>query len=125
MIRRPPRSTLFPYTTLFRSPPLLWRRAPLLVGYKILSDGRVGLWAYGVPFYQTAASWSLVTDGEAARQRVLSFRNGTLFRTIQRRAARFGLAAGVALQATSRGYVRLLAAAQWWAGGVAPAHDPP
>src|SRR6266702_4032921 len=27
MIRRPPRSTLFPYTTLFRSPPFLW---PLL-----------------------------------------------------------------------------------------------
>src|SRR3712207_7685111 len=26
MIRRPPRSTLFPYTTLFRS--CLWRRAP-------------------------------------------------------------------------------------------------
>src|SRR5258708_30941470 len=29
MIRRPPRSTLFPYTTLFRSPfPLLHRHAP-------------------------------------------------------------------------------------------------
>src|SRR3982750_709320 len=28
MIRRPPRSTLFPYTTLFRSPRLLARRAP-------------------------------------------------------------------------------------------------
>src|SRR2546426_8109386 len=32
MIRRPPRSTLFPYTTLFRSRPsrlpLLWRRPP-------------------------------------------------------------------------------------------------
>src|SRR3712207_6888687 len=30
MIRRPPRSTLFPYTTLFRSqrPPLLARRPP-------------------------------------------------------------------------------------------------
>src|SRR2546425_9588296 len=27
MIRRPPRSTLFPYTTLFRSPFLLWGRA--------------------------------------------------------------------------------------------------
>src|SRR5258705_6074238 len=26
MIRRPPRSTLFPYTTLFRSPPRLRRR---------------------------------------------------------------------------------------------------
>src|SRR3712207_8979218 len=25
MIRRPPRSTLFPYTTLFRSPTLAWR----------------------------------------------------------------------------------------------------
>src|SRR3712207_6931569 len=28
MIRRPPRSTLFPYTTLFRSRPLLARAAP-------------------------------------------------------------------------------------------------
>src|SRR5260370_16926078 len=27
MIRRPPRSTLFPYTTLFRSQPLLFQRA--------------------------------------------------------------------------------------------------
>src|SRR3712207_7638703 len=26
MIRRPPRSTLFPYTTLFRSAPELWRQ---------------------------------------------------------------------------------------------------
>src|SRR2546422_5209583 len=26
MIRRPPRSTLFPYTTLFRSPGPTWRR---------------------------------------------------------------------------------------------------
>src|SRR5260221_4782571 len=33
MIRRPPRSTLFPYTTLFRSKPALFRRpvADLLV----------------------------------------------------------------------------------------------
>src|SRR3989442_11941186 len=29
MIRRPPRSTLFPYTTLFRSPPLLPARGEL------------------------------------------------------------------------------------------------
>src|SRR3712207_8410254 len=28
MIRRPPRSTLFPYTTLFRSPPGLLEREP-------------------------------------------------------------------------------------------------
>src|SRR2546427_8336727 len=32
MIRRPPRSTLFPYTTLFRSPPppLCWRSRRIL-----------------------------------------------------------------------------------------------
>src|SRR2546429_7547752 len=30
MIRRPPRSTLFPYTTLFRSPRNLWRYAEVL-----------------------------------------------------------------------------------------------
>src|SRR3712207_7512399 len=29
MIRRPPRSTLFPYTTLFRSPPVPHRAEPL------------------------------------------------------------------------------------------------
>src|SRR5258707_6271171 len=28
MIRRPPRSTLFPYTTLFRSDRVLWRGSP-------------------------------------------------------------------------------------------------
>src|SRR2546429_6346495 len=28
MIRRPPRSTLFPYTTLFRSPPTAYRLSP-------------------------------------------------------------------------------------------------
>src|SRR2546422_11290263 len=34
MIRRPPRSTLFPYTTLFRSLPLVARfRAPLALVY--------------------------------------------------------------------------------------------
>src|SRR3712207_8912175 len=35
MIRRPPRSTLFPYTTLFRS---LEQRAPALVGNLILKS---------------------------------------------------------------------------------------
>src|SRR2546422_7614196 len=30
MIRRPPRSTLFPYTTLFRSSPSLFRRLSVL-----------------------------------------------------------------------------------------------
>src|SRR3712207_7320351 len=42
MIRRPPRSTLFPYTTLFRSPPVLRRPAPR----QLPADGRR---AHGVP----------------------------------------------------------------------------
>src|SRR5260221_10220475 len=35
MIRRPPRSTLFPYTTLFRS---YWSRPPVPIGYASKSD---------------------------------------------------------------------------------------
>src|SRR3712207_8950590 len=45
MIRRPPRSTLFPYTTLFRSPVPLQRRAPVLAGLarrRARADGGVG-----------------------------------------------------------------------------------
>src|SRR2546430_10778044 len=38
MIRRPPRSTLFPYTTLFRSFLLPHRRGPIRVGEQFVSD---------------------------------------------------------------------------------------
>src|SRR2546430_12716801 len=38
MIRRPPRSTLFPYTTLFRSQ----IRSPGLLDVDVAADGRVG-----------------------------------------------------------------------------------
>src|SRR5690348_17578368 len=36
MIRRPPRSTLFPYTTLFRSAKIIHSISPVLVIYSIL-----------------------------------------------------------------------------------------
>src|SRR5256885_13189435 len=36
MIRRPPRSTLFPYTTLFRSPILGWHLVPMILGAAIM-----------------------------------------------------------------------------------------
>src|SRR3712207_8000756 len=36
MIRRPPRSTLFPYTTLFRSAQFLPARLPCLIGFRLL-----------------------------------------------------------------------------------------
>src|SRR5258708_12312772 len=50
MIRRPPRSTLFPYTTLFRSPLLLDRKRPDLrryarrcAAYPLYHAGGVGM----------------------------------------------------------------------------------
>src|SRR2546422_4502623 len=46
MIRRPPRSTLFPYTTLFRSPVWAARSAP---GPAALSGGRRNDFKRGVP----------------------------------------------------------------------------
>src|SRR3712207_7342918 len=42
MIRRPPRSTLFPYTTLFRSTDAVVGRAPVEVGYLRAGDHRLG-----------------------------------------------------------------------------------
>src|SRR3712207_7351284 len=38
MIRRPPRSTLFPYTTLFRSDPLVQRGQPVGDGVLLAED---------------------------------------------------------------------------------------
>src|SRR5260370_9313251 len=43
MIRRPPRSTLFPYTTLFRSP------SPLTVYLVVLTPGTLNFNTYGYP----------------------------------------------------------------------------
>src|SRR2546429_2696694 len=48
MIRRPPRSTLFPYTTLFRSPTIWGARRP-----------RAGRWTRWRAFtWATARAWS-------------------------------------------------------------------
>src|SRR5256885_5416001 len=40
MIRRPPRSTLFPYTTLFRSPPRGWIRNGMIGASFVLTAHR-------------------------------------------------------------------------------------
>src|SRR3712207_8265486 len=42
MLRRPPRSTLFPYTTLFRSRPALSRRAGATAGGRRAGGGASG-----------------------------------------------------------------------------------
>src|SRR3712207_8598672 len=49
MIRRPPRSTLFPYTTLFRSPGPGQDRVGGAVGAVVAAGGRAGAGAVGRP----------------------------------------------------------------------------
>src|SRR5438552_17254962 len=60
MIRRPPRSTLFPYTTLFRSHVLT-----SLAGFEALLRGKLVV-CYGLPFY---AGWGLTQDVEPLPRR--------------------------------------------------------
>jgi len=91
----------------FASPGLLVRHAPLIVAYSDLSDGRLGSWSYGLPFYRADARWSLVTRGEAARHRVLEFMGGSLRDSMERHALTFAVQGGMALQATARGYFRV------------------
>src|SRR2546430_8073829 len=95
------------------------RRAQLDLGYQNLSDGRKGQWLFGVPFYETATRAALATDGEAASERILVFRDGVLDTTFARRALRVGITGGWAVRATSRGYVRVWYGAHWRRGGFA------
>ena len=89
------------------SPGLGLRRASLDLWLLDLSDGRAAYWAYGVPFYETAAPAALVTNGEAGTGRVLLFRYGAQVDSLERRALRFTLSGGVALHATDHDYARL------------------
>jgi len=97
---------------------LVVRHAPLILAYSDLSDGHVGSWSYGLPFYRTEARWSLVTGGVAARHRVLEFTHpdtiagATVTDSAQHRVLAFSVQGGVALQAAVGGYVRL------WGGAV-------
>src|SRR3712207_9409101 len=69
MIRRPPRSTLFPYTTLFRSPriPTPWDRAPWLPSpARQPSRTRRVPWRFGPLFPGGAHPSYGATEGGAA-----------------------------------------------------------
>jgi hypothetical protein len=100
-------------TLVYRAPGFLLRRASLFAGYQDLSDGGVGFWSYGVPFYETSARSSLFTSGDAGRLRVLRFRDGFLADSVQRRVLLLGLGGGVALRATDHDYARLRVFSQW------------
>ena len=97
----------------YLNPHFVGRRARLQGEYASKSDGKRGAWFVGVPFYETAARAALATDGEAASERVLVFRDSALYTTVERRALRLGVTAGFAPRATSRDYVRLWLGGQW------------
>jgi hypothetical protein len=100
-------------TLVYQIPALLFRRAILSAAYVDLSDGGLGWWYYGVPFYETSAPGSLVTAGEAGTVRVLRFRDGFLADSLRRRSLRFAVDGGIALQATNQDYTRLRFSARW------------
>jgi hypothetical protein len=108
--KNPDRSSL---DLQLKTPGLFVRRAPLEANFSHLSDGHLGAWRYGVPFYATTAPWSLEISGEAAHHRLLEFRDGVLADSAERLALRTELAGGVALRATSRGYLRLWGSLEW------------
>lgn len=112
--KTPDRST---FKLAYLSPHFFGRRTVLEGAYNDKSDGTQGTWLLGVPFYETAARHALVTDGEAASERVLVFRRGigdsAIVDTLQRRALRVGVSAGWATHTTTRDYVRLTIGAQW------------
>ena len=94
------------------NPHFFGRRTRLAAEYASKSDGKHGIWFMGLPFFETGASRAFATDGEAASERVLVFRDGVAD-TVERRALRFGVTAGFAPHATSRDFVRLWASAEW------------
>ncbi len=106
------------------NPHFFSRRGWLQAKYSNKSDGNRGTWLAGVPFYETAARRGLITDGEAAAERVLVFRRDAVGRsvvdTVERRALRFGVTAGFAPHATSRDYLRLWVGGQWRREDFAP-----
>src|SRR5438552_475943 len=100
----------------YGSPHFFGRRTRVVAEYASKADGKRGLWFLGVPFYETGARRALGTDGEAAAERVLVFHHrvpAATVDTVERRALRVSVSAGLALQATSRGFVRLWASGEW------------
>ncbi|HXG95589.1 MAG TPA: hypothetical protein VNJ06_00600 [Gemmatimonadales bacterium] len=90
------------------------RRTMLALRYRDLSDGLRGEWRFGLPFHETAAPHSLETYGDAARERVLQFRDDSLVdSTTTHHVLRVGVIGGIAAHATSHSYTRLWGGLEW------------
>src|ERR1051325_238602 len=87
----------------YNSTGLFGRRTVLAGQYKAISDGDSGSWSLGVPFYETVAPRSLVTNGAAAKERVLQFRDGGLADSVQHRLVQFRLSRGGARRTSAAG----------------------
>src|SRR5258708_9702415 len=67
MIRRPPRSTLFPYTTLFRSPLVHSFPHAGFLSKLIFSIGIIGLGMLAIPVLSGSAAYSFAEDRKSTR----------------------------------------------------------
>src|SRR2546430_10845759 len=84
MIRRPPRSTLFPYTTLFRSAvPLVAAAVPVSRSFHVPLHYVAGVFAGVLPALLTAATVGLVVP--------IAMQLGSTLRGARRAALAFGL----------------------------------
>jgi Omp85 superfamily domain len=97
----------------FVNPHFFGRRTELSARYGNLSDGSKGDWRVGLPFYETAARYSLESFGQVADERVLQFRDGALLDSTRHHLFQVGINGGVALQATTHAYTRLWGAWEW------------
>src|SRR3712207_7396229 len=71
MIRRPPRSTLFPYTTLFRSDPWLGDALKVLYDHRCQVCTHDFKPRYGVPYADTRFLQPLTDGGEPVSKNVV------------------------------------------------------
>lgn len=95
----------------YRNPHFIARRALFFARVASQSDGARGSWRIGLPFSQTAARYGIETSGEVHSGHVLVFRDTLLDTVLDQRLVRFSVRGGVALHATSRGFIRLWGAA--------------
>src|SRR5258706_11793860 len=84
MIRRPPRSTLFPYTTLFRSYPGLTVIITDCVAAPDASDSRTRESTFEWPFGAASANWANRNNREARAASSRRERITAGFRAIRR-----------------------------------------